>query len=135
MPCGLILNYELPKGADSIHVVVYKNDSVRHVFRDSLFCSSCGNEVVVQKGTEDFRKKYDWEYGEYQVEEIVYCNGKQTVFSAIPLTLKKGFISIIDVAYSDYLGSKDKRYLPSQNECGIDSTYVIFIEHSDYCAE
>lgn len=136
LDCGLYLSYDLPKGADSIQVIVYKDDSILYVAKDTIHCSKClESNVWIQKDNKNLKKDFDWEYGEYYVEEIAYCNGKKTIFPKTHLTLKKGYIGLVNVLYIDHQNDLFTPYVPVENNCGIDSTYQIHIGNDDECNE
>lgn len=132
--CGLHLDIDLPRGVDSIHVVISKNDSIYHVYRDTIPCSKC-YEKHVWVDIDDKKLKREWGYGQYSVEEIAYCGGKKSVFPAVSVTLKESFYGLMGVRYVDYSNDLYKPYIPVQDGCNIDSTYKISIFNEDNCID
>ena len=132
--CGLHLDIDLPRGVDSIHVVISKNDSIYHVYRDTIPCSKC-YEKHVWVDIDEKKLKREWGYGQYSVEEIAYCGGKMSVFPAVSVTLKESFYGLMDVRYDGYSNDLYKPYIPVQDGCNIDSTYKISIFNEDNCID
>ena len=96
--CGLHLSFDMPKGVDSIHVVIYKNDSIQYVFKDTIPCSKCSdNQVWVVKDDSDLKNV--WGFGEYLIQEIAYCKEKKSCI------------------FSDFIGFKRK--FRSKHKCSI----------------
>ena len=129
-----------PKDVDSIHVVIYKKDSIRHVLGDYVACRGCAESSIWVNLDNRYLKK-EWGYGELFMEETAYCNGKKTVFPAVSFTLKQNAVAYIQV-YNDLLShdnysSNDiySPFIPIQNECGVDSLYKIGVYNSEYCEE
>ena len=132
--CGLHLSFDMPKGVDSIHVVIYKNDSIQYVFKDTIPCSKCSdNQVWVVKDDSDLKNV--WGFGEYLIQEIAYCKEKKAVFSPISLDLKENFVASINVLYIDDHDDMYSPFIPILDNCGIDSTYQIHITNNDNCFE
>lgn len=130
--CGLHLSFDMPKGVDSIHVVIYKNDSIQYVFKDTIPCSKCSdNQVWVVKDDSDLKNV--WGFGEYLIQEIAYCKEKKAVFSPILLDLKENFVASINVLYIDDHNDMYSPFIPILDNCGIDSTYQIHITNNDNC--
>lgn len=132
LKCGLYISFDMPNNVDSIHVMILKNDSILHSFKDTISCSKCyENSVWVNMDNSDLKK--NWGYGEYYIKEIAYCKGKITEFTPIPLVLKNNFIGLINVGYIKYATDMYSPLEVVSNDCGIDSTYQVYVQNDDFC--
>ena len=136
--CGLYLNVDLPKGADSVHVKICNQDSVCHVFNDLKSCSKCYEKdhkwIGLFEGNADLKMKFGWGKGEYFMEETAFCKGEKVVFPSVAFSLKNGMANNISVKYvQSEIGYQP--FLQEKNPCNIDSLYKIRTISNSNCIE
>lgn len=136
--CGLYLEVDMPKDVDSMEVLIYGKDSLLYVFRDTISCSKCyERKVWITKSYDELEKLYGLKNGEYEMKEIVYCNGRKTVFPSVPFTLKNGESNFIQVRYaSDESESWFSSFIPENNACNVEPSYKLHtVLNKDNCVD
>lgn len=104
-PCGLQISIEPPKNSDSVHISVYNDKSIYHLFRDTLIHPKYNpadsfRRLRVDEDTDDL-KDSDWEYGRFFMAETVFCGDKKTIFPVVSFNVRKGRASaFIETFYS-----------------------------------
>lgn len=154
-PCGLTVYMTPPKNVDSVHVSIYNDEEVYFELRDEFIRpnSDSAKWIRLNKDPADFKNIRNWKYGKYFMAETVFCGNKKTIFPIVTFNVRKGRAStLIEAGYNDSLPSQSpnydfasiekdstyyitQRFIPLENGCGVDSTYYIEIDYTDYCHE
>ena len=125
-PCGLQIRIDPPENSDSVHISVYNDGSVYHLYRDKVIhpkSNPAGSfrELSVNEDPDDL-KDSDWEYGKFFMAETVFCGDKKTVFPVVSFNIRKGRTS----AFIETFYSTKKNYYDSTG------TISTLHEHFDY---
>lgn len=135
--CGMIINVEKPREADSIHVSVYNvhdDGSVYYFYTNYGKSTTCTEwDVYFEAKSEDLEKMLGWKYGEFFMQETVFCKYGKTVFPPVSFDMKKGGGRYVDVSYQS--GGNYKTFSPLENACNIDSMYKIQVHNIFFSCE
>ena len=140
--CGLQIHIEPPENSDSVHISVYNDGTIYHLFRDTLIHSKSNpadsfRSLEVYENEVDL-KDSDWEYGKFFMAETVFCGDKKTIFPVVSFNVLKGRTSTwIETFYStesNYLSSVhehfdyDSSLPPDYDFTSIDEDSTYYIE-------
>ena len=92
--CGLIIDIEPPENSDSVHISVYNDGTIYHLFRDKVIHPKSNPadsfRSLSEAEHEDDLKDSDWEYGKFFMAETVFCGDKKTIFPVVSFNVRKG---------------------------------------------
>lgn len=125
-PCGLQIRIDPPENSDSVHLSVYNDGSIYHLFRDKVIHPKSNpadsfRSLSVAEDTDDL-KDSDWEYGRFFMAETVFCGNKKTIFPVVSFNVRKGRAS----AFIETFYSTERAYYDSTG------TRSTLHEHFDY---
>ena len=103
--CGLQIHIEPPENSDSVHISVYNDGTIYHLFRDTLIHPKSNPADSFRRlevyENEDDLKDSNWEYGKFFMAETVFCGDKKTIFPVVSFNVRKGRTSAwIETFYS-----------------------------------
>ncbi len=128
LDCGLFLDIYTPKKADSIHVAIYRNDTLLYLLKDSIPCKECDRRVNLEKSCKDLYRETGQNYGRYYIDEKAFCGEQETLFKTISVTIDNGGPgSYINAHYIPEDSRDYSTFATQKNGCNIDSTYKIIV--------
>ena len=125
--CGLSLDIYTPQEADSIHVAIYRNDTLLYLLKDTIPCKACDRQVNLEKTCRDLIRETGQDYGRFYIEEKAFCRKLETLFMVIPVTIEHGhgaYINAHDIPEYNELYST---FATQKNDCNIDSSYKLIV--------
>lgn len=133
--CGMIVDVEKPGEVDSIHVLVYNvhdDGSIYYFYTNYGKCATCSeSNAYFEAKSENLETMPGWKYGEFFMQETVFCRYGKTIFPPVSFYMKKGRGTYVDASYQD--GGNVGIFSPLENACGIDARYKIRV-HNDFFA-
>ena len=92
-PCGLQIRIDPPKNSDSVHISVYNDGSIYHLYRDKVIHPKVNpadsfRSLSVAEDPDDL-KDSDWVYGRFFMAETVFCGDKKTIFPVVSFNVRK----------------------------------------------
>lgn len=121
-PCGVDLDIDVPKGADSIHVYFYNDGSVNMFFKDSV--GSFKRNISFEATPKQLEQIEGWQYGNFYLKEIAYFGNDSATFPIVEIALKPDNFSMIYIQNEYKLPDGNfKKFSPDEKEAMFDDPY------------
>ena len=134
-PCGVDLNIDVPKGADSIHVYFYNGGSVNMFFKDSVGYNE--KNVSFEASSRLLEQIEGWQYGNFYLKEIAYFGKDSVSFPLVEISLSPDKFAAISIQNEYKLPDEYyKTFSPEENKSIFsDQYYQIWVQDNMSCIE
>ena len=134
-PCGVDLNIDVPKGADSIHVYFYNGGSVNMFFKDSVGYNE--KNVSFEASSRLLEQIEGWQYGNFYLKEIAYFGKDSVSFPLVEISLSPDKFAVISIQNEYKLPDEYyKTFSPEENKSIFsDQYYQIWVQDNMSCIE
>lgn len=135
--CGLYLDVDVPRGADSIKVSFHNDGSVNLFFK-ATFCDACRDDaegVMFDKTSEELKGIDGWRFGKFYMDEIAYYGLDSVVFPTLEINVKKDKFAYLGVKADSSSYQHYTPFIPVTKNVVVDSSYRYDILDNYRCFE